>query len=351
MSKWLEKQRLREEEARRAQEMILEEEIVEPPAPPAGDGRMYTLLEGETIWSVARRFGYTGNELAEHNDIDKQDMFSVHEGSTLHLPKPREIFIEPRVTYEVFDEPRVMHVKGPEGTTKWSFSHVRSWNEIRPTGPVYRQNSIVTIVALAKVPVEGQVAAYYMDKVSLGKYVQTGRPAYTTGFKWRDLKAGLPDVSVPPSEKPVQDPPKEEPKPAEPNKYKTSYIAFEDGAIRHVFTRRVVISDLDGRRLPKERYAGDTVDIAGTFKKEGRLYGRPYGCIASGLWYGVPMDAIVEQEYDDDIYATTEQVPAKRLAFRDGRLTLEERMIVVPIRRFEKRSQGLINLITKIKKG
>lgn len=312
-------------------------------APETTYDSLHTLLEGQTIWSVARLYGYTAEELAEHNDISKEDMFTIQEGYVLHLPIARQIPKSPEVTYEPFGEPRIMHANKTD-TRKWSFAHVRGWTDIQPIGRVYKKGSVVTIVALAKVPVDGQIAAYYMDDTSYNSI-----PRRTTGFKWRDLKAGNPSV-YPPSEVPVQDPPK--PEPENPNQYKTTYVAFEEGSVRHKFTRRVTVPEMDGRRMPKERNLNDEVDIAGIFKKDDMFYGRPYGCIASGLWFGVPMDSIIEKSFDteiDEIYTTTETLATNRLTFKHGRLNIEERMIAVPLSKLHRRRKNIMEVLAKIK--
>lgn len=336
-------------------------------APLASAGSLYTLLEGETIWRVARRFGVNAEELATHNDIEPtvEEMVKVQEGHTLHLPIAREIHKQPEPIYQFYDEPKLMHVFTDKGASKWSFGNATTWEAIQKSGPTYRKGKTFTIVGVAQVQIAGEKepAGYYIDTVSAGSnYQKSGRPKYTTGFNWRDLKSG--EAVYPPSEVPVQDPPKPEPEEEtpdiiiNPNAYKATYQSFQDGAVE--FRIKPGASPTDSVRV----YDYDRLKavswpiykhfkIAGTFKREGKLYGRPAECVAAGTWYGFPWNIIeevqIETPEDLELYSTTANMSMKRLVFKDGRFNLEERIVTIPLSKLGRQRKTVVDLAYKIK--
>ena len=59
----------------------------EPEAPPAGG--LYAVRAGDTLWSIARRFGTSEREIARANDLD--DRHAIQAGRTLRIPGGEQV--------------------------------------------------------------------------------------------------------------------------------------------------------------------------------------------------------------------------------------------------------------------
>lgn len=408
MSKWLEKQRERErqdylsslESARLSVDP--EPEIPLPDAPPARPSRKYTWVEGDVIWEVARRLGVPASELLEHNDIE--DASEIQPGTVLHSPYKR-FDEQPVIWYEVYDQPRMMHVSKADGTRKFMFGNVKTWLDLKKTGPTVKENTVIEVVAAAHVPVGEDWAVYFMDTLALGDYVTTGKVSLTVGFNYNHLKDGIPiipkveeshpameeiakdieemeqaleeqaEVVIEPTPEPIVEEPAEtqaiqvveaeipvQPEPeytlddfgdtttfVGPNSYKASYHSFTDGPKEYFYNDDIIVEELDGRRLNKVRTKGEPVSIAGMFVKDNVIYGRPAGAVDSGLWFGIPMDKIgvaeeIESEEDNSLF--TDDTTLLERHMMGQRLTMGENAFVL----FSKYVSAIKRLVIKLNK-
>ena len=371
-SKWIMRQQELEAQTQaQPKEVLLLPEYIDPPAKDADKERLYTLLEGETIWRVARRFGVSAEELAEHNNIEKGDMFGVGQGDTLHLPLPQEFKNEPVIEYELLAIPKKMHVIKDNGTRKMAFGNAKTFDDISPTGPAYAVNTNVTVNAVAHVPLiengERVTAAYFMDFLALGNYRETGQVAYNIGFNHSHLEDGHVDIVKPKVGRPkapeveptkieqeiISDvaqmdetrvnkirrvlPPAPEASPVVeklldptkyPNYYKTTLTPLNDEQepVMYVANQNMYVKELDSHRPDRPLAKNQSVRIKYTVEKEGVLYGVPASHDQTGFFYGIPMDLITPE---DEVFRTEYTLP-ERLELH-GHLTLAERYLTVPL--------------------
>lgn len=221
-----------------------------------------------------------------------------------------------------------MHVSKEGGTKKWSFASVRRWADLHPTGKTFAQNTNVSIVAIAHVPIEGTKAAYYMDSHALGNYLESGRVAYTLGFNWKDLIEGEYTEPEPEVEEPTildePDLPTEEfldeleEAPLAPNQFKSTYKPFDDGTRQYIISTpedkaHIAVHDLGNNRPSRHVERGRIFSITGTFVHNGITYGRP----PSNYWFGVPMDLLIpEDQFYNDVLE--DHAPPKWKPSRQG---------------------------------
>lgn len=327
----------------------------EPEKPAAKSGHLYRLLKGENIWSVARKFRTSAQDLIEHNDLS--DPYALGQGDQIHLPVAQQSAPEPLIHYEILDGPRKMHVSKSHGATKWSFGNVRQWKDLKSTGPTFPLDSNVDIVAIAHVPISDEVAAYYMDPLALGNYAETGRPSFTIGFNHSHLGEGyvekpsrtlsvaghIPGTTLSEEKlerlkvviKNSQDKPQpglaelpvtvldyREPDLTKPP-FTSSYVAF-DNPTAYTAHETIWVHDHAGKRPDRQLLANQEVIVSGTFIKEDVLYGRPLGAAKNFLWFGVPMDNLISNAelYNGDIAL------AEKVALRNGVLSPSERGVV-----------------------
>jgi hypothetical protein len=338
-------------------EALIEGEI------PAPQGRLDThvLAEGENVWDVARRYNIPAALLIAENELD--DPVHTPAGTELYLPPPpSRKETEKVIRYEVLTSPVAMHVSRAGGAKKWSFGRVEKWEDLYSTGRHYPEGTNLTIVAVAHVPIGEDTAAYYLDAVSLGDYVRTGLPRYTTGFNWQHLSEGhltaatapekpeTPEtpaddeevvmVAVPTAivEQVVADAMQEddrlelkvvEPEPELPVKpaqasWKDSFAFLnpEKHPEEYMFKEATLVREMDGRLKAKQVGKYDVVRIIGTFTKDNTLYGR---AAVRGYWYGIPM-ALLESE--NDVYDSSVDLPT-RIAMRGHLTPAERRMVLV----------------------
>lgn len=322
-------------------------EIASKPAP---DDRLYTLKERETLWSVARDHKISAEELAEHNGIEKADMYNVSEGYVLHFPTSKERKEKPTTQYMVYPEPVLRHISKDGRTHKYSFGNAKNIEDIKPVGTSQPQGFEVRIVAEAHVPVldngEAKILRFDMDANAFN--VELNKPISTIGYNWTHLSDGV----VPPSEQPVQDPPKapeeeeeqevakipEEVKEKVPwsAQYEYTYTPFQDGAVVHIARKNMrvrSISSVDTQDVYKD---GERT-FTGTYSIDGLRYFRSTETDETGILWAYPfnkfVEKIVESEEDKMLYTVNEK-PLK-LNFHFGRLTAGEKLVAEPLVRVE----------------
>lgn len=274
---------------------------------PAKSEYVYIWVLYDNIWEVARRLGLEATKLMEHNDIT--DPSAIEPGATLHLYAPRKMSDERHVTYELFDEPRHMHISHVPGTQRIAFNNARKWSDLEPDGRFFPYRTNLVMVALAHVPIgKDEMAAYYLDAWALGHFKETGNVAYTVGFNHTHLSNGrYVEITTTPEQVPELEPeevaeinyvPEEpeflilpEPEEVEVD-WRTTYKAFERPE-RYVAQTPMIVQDLDGRRTGKPVYKNDEVVLTGVFLKDGEEYGRPPRSETSYHWYGVPMKKVI----------------------------------------------------------
>jgi hypothetical protein len=308
------------------------------------------LSGGESGWQIASKLGIEPKTLFDHNNIQQKDAGKIAAGTILHLPYKSKTVIKRKVEIELLERPKKMHIVKEGGTKKLAYGNARSLKDVATTGPLYPQNKNVMIVAIARVPLqdEGQdvTAAYLMESLALGDYAQSGRVAWDIGFNHSHLEEGHVEETKPAPRPEVQAQLQEAAvakdaadkradllaeAESNPNIWRTTYRAFEDGPRPYVTDTDMIITNHEnGRQRTVPRLKG--LEITGTFEKpdeEGNivLYGRPTRGENSFHWYGVPMDLLT---HEDDLYSTAKPNLPERV-IQKGRLSFTERFISVPL--------------------
>lgn len=336
--------------------------------------RYYTVLKGgESPWDIALKLKISATELIEHNDLDTAA--KVPEGTELHLPTalpPKKKAA--RTVVEMLEYPTKMHVIKEGGTRKQAFGNAKTLEGISPSGPLYPLNTNITVVALAHVPLqdngEDVVAGYYMDQLSLGDFVKTGRVAWEIGFNHAHLAEGHVEkvvVSKEPrpeikeklrqmeiEQKAAQDiaamdigrPEPKEPTLAQkiakmeadqlahperyPDLWKASIKPLNEAREEVTFIANVdmVVKDYSTRGRDKlvPKYKG--VKLKYTFEKDGILYGMPGSHMETGYWYGIPMDLLTSE---DELFNTKFDLPTR--VHLNASLSFTEKYVSVPLSR------------------
>lgn len=285
----------------------------------------HTLVEGETIWDVARQYHTTAEKLIAVNDIE--DPYKLPTGTVLLLPKTTKQK-KRTIRYEVLKQPRQMHIIRKGGAKKWSYGNAEHWADIQESGPTYSENTNVEVLAVAHVPVGEDTAAFFLDSLSFGAYAETGRVAWETGFNWKHLADGYVQRVI----REVAKRPLNEPKPTPTPKvtikpsYKASFQPLNDERkpVQYFAKENIMVKEHDGRRPDRPMYENQGVRLFGTFVKDGVLYGRPVGSVDNGYWFGIPMESLVNEE---ELYSTTLDLPT-RVAIH-GPLSMQERALIV----------------------
>lgn len=341
---------------------------------PERPGQRDKVRAGETIWSFAARHGVEGGQLLRHNEIT--DPKAVTPGIWLYVPKREK---EPRlnIEYRLLKPPHKMHIAHTGGTTKFTFGAVKKWTDVKADLKHYGDGVNVDIYAVAKVPVEGTIAAYYMDKHDVGEYATTGRVAYTRGFNWQHLaegstKAELPTIThqeITASAMLEDDRPsivdevqpvvtaaleaaapvkptitvtgqvtakdaQEEPQTA-PDDYKTTfqYLNVNEEPELYELVSDAVVREMDGAARTVQKRAGDRFPTKGWFTHEGT----PYYRVDTSLWYAVPTQFAVSVENQP---------------FNSFTPTLEDKLALgATLTRSERRTVLLAKTAAKYKKG
>lgn len=78
-----------------------------------------------------------------------------------------------------------------------------------------------------------------------------------------------------------------------PVNYKDTYI---EDAKEYIATENIVVKDLDGLQKDLQLVANQKVNASGTFVKDGITYVRSKYHAKNGLWYGVPMTALANND-------------------------------------------------------
>lgn len=376
MSKWLEKQKALEEAEAAVQDTAADIDAEE--RDPVGDEHIKTALESlytwvkyDNIYSVARRLGFTVEELLEHNDID--DPASIKPGDRLHLPIPRDLSKQENFSVEVLDDPVQMHVTHEGGCKKWGFSGMRKWSDAVSAG-FFPEHANITILAIAHVPIEEDdgskaEAAYYLDSVSIGDYKISGMLRWATGFIWQDLAPGkyvlpepAPVAQVALERQAAIEADLEEKRLAAaqeeardtlvekklddmqengvmPNDFKATLQPLDPPILcvidipphigefdSNVNERYIRVHDFEGNRPFKRLFHGQEIQVSSFFQFDGATYGRPAAAAKNSLWYGIPAEVLLR---DDDLYNIN--IDAESRAALGGRLTWAERYIWVPL--------------------
>jgi hypothetical protein len=354
MSRWLEKQKMleAEEEERESERLLHEAEQIALANSVPSPNRTYVSDGTKTVWELINGelsdLGFSAQDLIDHNDMDDANVV-IPEGQTLHLPYPRKTIADDQaIRYEVFEQPKQMHVNLVGGTRKQSFSNVKEWSDIKPAGPGFAYKANVEVLAVAYVPIGDEQAAYYLDGLSLGNYQQTGRVAYTIGFNHSHLSEGYAIAAKPDLQKKLDQPAPGiaalpttlldiSPPETNAHAFKTTYVAYPR-PVRFVSSRSIWVHDLAGIRPDRRLEKHQEITIGGVFTKNDILYGRPAGSAKVGLWFGVPMDVLNEEA---DVYNKVSPL-AERVANRE-RLSNVEQYWYVPLFK-------TLNQYTKLKK-
>jgi hypothetical protein len=295
---------------------------------------------GETCWQIAIKVnqpGVTGQDLADHNAIDDPAAL-LADGTHLRLPYKRDIKEQKPITYELLDRPKPMHVNLKGGTKKQSFGNAKQWSDIKPTGAAYPEKANVDILGIAYVSIENDMAAYYLDALSLGNYRSTGRVSYTIGFNHSHLSDGYIEKAQDMQES--QDNPSPgiaslpttvlditKPEPQRNNEFKTTYVAYTK-PIKFSLEQAVWMHDFDGRYPDKWRDKYREIWVAGIFTKDEIPFARPLGAAKIGTWYGIPLDILKESA---DVYNSLSTYKEKKEV---NKLTLSEKYIFDPFFEF-----------------
>jgi hypothetical protein len=317
----------------------------------------YVMRANQSIWEAARYLRIPVDELIEHNEIEKP--LEIGEGYRLHLPVVKKSTQKPRLRYQKLDEPRIMHVSVEAGVRKYSFGNAKESKDIAGTGPTFPKGREFTIIGIAQVMVDdidGELG-YYIDKASWGKF--------TTGFRWVDLTEGVAPENLKPTIKELV-PPVLPPEPVithvtEPEQVPSwkqqvhdTWLPYEEGPVLFRAKERMLVRDLGTVRQPKEVFRHQEIAIAGTFVFNGVEYGRPVGAVNAGLLWAIPMhkmeEILVETAEDKELYTTTQEVLKPKLAIRNGKLTVVENMVSVPLAKATAPANSILQFIKQKRK-
>lgn len=318
-----------------------------PAAEPSSD-RLYVVLKGERIYDISRKLKIPAADLIEHNQID--DPYNLPVGLKLHLPVPVE-FQKAQPTYQVYDEPQLMHISRAGGAQKWFFGNVTTVEDIISGSGMYPENKEVYIAGVATVPVGAETFAYYMDGLAMGDYRKTGLVKYTIGFSWADLTVGNAPAQ-PVQEVPaniaeqiqatiaaIEAPEPEQPAPKptletlpNPNKWKSTYLPFQAPTTYIVDLpdgeEEIIVYDQDGRKPQKRLRDTGHYIMVGTFWKDGVEYLRPLQSVQGERdqhnWYGIPRDSM---KTEAEMYNTQLDYPSK-VGLHHSSLTATERYLI-----------------------
>lgn len=313
------------------------------------ESRIYVALRHETTHSVAhklKKYGITEAEFIEHNGIKHGDLLP---GKTYHLPVaiPKEESV-PVMDVDVFETPKLMHVSNPKGAQKWAFGNARTVKDIISGSGIYPTNKeIGNIVAMAYIPIEGEIFGYYMDSLALGDYKTTGKVKYMIGFAYADLSEGTApepaevEVSLP-IEKQIQETiatiePEpiinEEPVLDNPDYWKATVEWFDEPETYIIDLPRdcpeILVYDLDQKYPDKPLRNSGHYSIAATFFKDGVTYGLPTQVAHRDQpelrrWYGIPLTILASEA---DFYSPDVDLP-DRIALHHEKLTPTERTVI-----------------------
>lgn len=330
---------------------------------PERPGERHKVAAGEDVYSIAREHKLTPTALMDHNEV--KDPKAVTVGSWLYIPR-RIVKERQTIEYRLLEDedgkptPRPMHVSREGGTTKLTFGNVKKWADLRPDNKQYHEGQNVDIYAIAKVPVEGEVAAYYMDKHDLGKYKETGRVAYTRGFNWQHLLDGHYIAPVPAllasevaadammednraiipeqfdetpeivPEVPVEavtdetEEPLVSPLEQELDDYKRTFkwMNREESPELFRLLQDMDIRELDGASDPIHKKEGSVVKVIGWFTHNGT----PYYRVATRYWFAIPTH--MAYSIEDDVFNDL-QVDLPTRAVYGGPLSTSERRLVL----------------------
>lgn len=334
--------------------------------------RTYTVLSGgESIYEIARKLDMPFQELIAHNSLEEEDLDSLPAGRELHLPFARNVPDQQPLRYELFDQPRKMHVIIQEGIKKFSFAGVDKWEDLQIVGPSYPFNANVEIVGVAHVPIGDETAMYFMDALAWGTdYRITGRPAYTVGFNHSQLAEGFVEQvkkPIPPEReqrmKVLIQSHKDEPAPGlasmatteidyrvpdeaeDRYQFVTTYVPYPQGPKMYIANDELWVKDFMAKRSDKQLKKSQDVLIAGTFIVDDTEYGRPHGAAKNFLWYGIPMADLISEE---ELYNT--DIPLhERVGLSHGRLSVSERYLTVPLAKAISQTTRLRTTLGKIK--
>lgn len=346
--------------------------VPEPTAPKPGT-EYRVLSGGQNCWEIARQVkleGINGVDIADHNDID-DPAAKLPAGSLVLLPMPLPQDREKQVEFELLEEPLEMHVTRPHGARKYAFGNVKRWKDINTTGPLYPQNTNVTIVAIAHVPIpkDDMDAVFCMDALAVGDFAHTGRIAYMVGFNNAHLAqdhveptkpAPKPAVTVKLAEaaKVLEEAEKRpesvlntpvvvQPTVTAENFWKSTIRPLrEDRAIvTYLADETIMVSEMDGKRPPKPLYQNQGVPLQWKFTRDDVDYGLPPSHEKTGLWFGVPLDKVRPEDEVFDYSLTNEE------RIQSGRFTLKERVWYIPLASAAGAYTRLTRTLTKNKKG
>lgn len=294
--------------------------------------------KGENIWDVAREINQKVAVLMEYNGIG--DPRKVKEGYVINIP-PTEYVEKRTVEYRMFDEPLTMKVIKPGGTQKYAFGNAKKWLDVHPVGRTHAENSVHVIAGEARVFLEDEEddieAAYYMERIDMGRYRDTGLVTFMTGFNHSHLAEESEIVEtvneplemiehpVEPQEVPqpiVKDPaviPVEEKEPESiietppPDTFRPSVeLLEEDGSANtYMVNEDVYVNELSGKRAPKLLKRNQLISL--TYRKEIRdlVYGLPGVPFDDfGLVFLVPLNKVTKE---DDLFDATLTMAEKRL--------------------------------------
>jgi hypothetical protein len=350
------------------------------PAPQIDQARSYVVLRGgESGWEIARKLKISGQDLADHNDLDNATMSLIPAATILHLPiaKPEPVEKRRITTFEFMRRPLEMHVSKSGGTRKYTFGNAKKPEDIKETGPHAAENKNVLIYAIAHVPIGDEIYGYYMESSDLD--VNTKKVKWTVGYNHSHLAEGYVDEKTTQPSPQVQEaiqvmleeaaaskaameaepePVVEEiaePEQTEPDWHDSFQPLNTDGIPEvYLFNQNIVVTDLEDKSPNKllRKLAG--VRIAGTFTgPDGNEYWRPQDAMTLGTWYGIPvLDPETGAQVltsEADIFNTNLPL-SERVTLRHGRLTTIERYFTVPLARATAKSKWLSARAKKINK-
>lgn len=253
----------------------------------------YTDAGTETRWdAIARLNGFDTWVALKSGLIAGERIIVGNASASSGVATPSVPVTNSNVTYSRLEEPLLLAIN--KATHGWYIGDNSKDNTELIEGAQF--------TAYGKAVDQNTNTTYFMSKDDFGSADVTGAPAVNFGISTIDLSPiaapQMPQTAVNDNE--VQPPQSDGHEavnipvrvvPPDPLKWQQSYVA-ETAIITYIANGNYIIHDIAGEHEDKVIAKDMKVVVAGQFEKDGVKYYRTATSVASGTWYGVPIDTL-----------------------------------------------------------